>query len=415
MNILYACAVDLSQQFAGTTHVLETVNGLRRRGHRVLLVSTKHGRSETTAPGHRDSFRLPVPQVPVLRPLVFHVLLFVYIVCVTLRHRIHVIYEREIPFGFGLRIAALLMQIPRVVEVNGLPGDEENAPVQRKLRDKLRAIFQRIDLRAASAVVTVTARMKRVLIECYSLRPERVAVVQNGANDTLFRPLDKFRCRSETGLSHARKYICYVGSFFRYHAIENIVKAAPAVIAGRPEVVFLLVGDGQERRRCEEMVKVAKLGEHFLFTGARPYETIPKYICASDLCLFMYRPGSPRQSVSPLKVFEYLACERPVLVLANDCDMLGTAAEAAGSPPFLHHDDVGPPLVARGILAALSDPEILEETARRGREFVLQHHTWARVAQDIEFVLLGTRAGRKARHSVHVGPRPKAEAAAVLR
>lgn len=397
MRILYVCAVDLARQFAGTVHVLETVENLRSLGHKVVLIATSHGGGPGTASRRtcrtQDTFFMPIPPVPVLKAILFHVLLSVYVCILVIRYRIEIIYEREIPFGLGVILPAMAFGIPRVVEINGLPGDEENVPEPRKLRDRARSAFQRIDLRMAAAVVAVCRQMRDVLISRHSLHHVPCFVVPNGVNEKLFHPKDTSACRRELGLREDIQYVCCVSSFYKYHGIDILIQAAQVVVEKRPQTVFLLIGDGLERVCCEQMAAASGSAQHFVFTGMKPNTMIPLYLCAADVCVFIYKPTYERP-VSPLKLVEYLACGRPTLVATTAKSLFETYISENGQYPFVMIEDAHPNSVGQALLQMLNSPAAYAEMGKRAREFVLRHHTWSRTAKDIESILLGLRAER---------------------
>ena len=71
--------------------------------------------------------------------------------------------------------------------------------------------------------------------------------------------------------------IGWVGSFRSFHAVEQLIAAAPST----PDTVVLLVGDGPERRRIEQLAREA--GVTAMFTGTVPHHELPEYLAAMDV------------------------------------------------------------------------------------------------------------------------------------
>ena len=69
-------------------------------------------------------------------------------------------------------------------------------------------------------------------------------MVSNGANTSLFKPLEQETCRKELGLDLEIPYICFVGNLAPWQGVEYLVKAAPSILSRFPECRFLIVGDG---------------------------------------------------------------------------------------------------------------------------------------------------------------------------
>ena len=77
---------------------------------------------------------------------------------------------------------------------------------------------------------------------------------------------------------------------------------------------LLLVGDGPVK--AEVMRKVLQSGfeKKFIFTGMAEYEDIPLLINLADICVAPFILQRNRLTgVSPIKVFEYMACGKAVV------------------------------------------------------------------------------------------------------
>jgi glycosyltransferase involved in cell wall biosynthesis len=87
-----------------------------------------------------------------------------------------------------------------------------------------------------------------------------------------------------------------------------------------PEVAFLLVGgEPEEVTKLRDAVQSRGLGNVFL-TGYVPNAELPRYHAACDVFLMPYQRrvaassgGDIARYLSPMKLFEYMACGRPIL------------------------------------------------------------------------------------------------------
>ena len=114
--------------------------------------------------------------------------------------------------------------------------------------------------------------------------------------------------RRRLGLE-GRFVVGWVGSFRRFHAVEQAVEAAAAV----PGTSLLLVGDGPERARIERLAH--DLGVPASFTRTVPHGELPAYLAAMDAAVILAQGGAPFH-YSPLKLAEYLAAGLPVVAPA---------------------------------------------------------------------------------------------------
>jgi glycosyltransferase involved in cell wall biosynthesis len=138
---------------------------------------------------------------------------------------------------------------------------------------------------------------------------ERVLLTPTGVDLDLFADLpDPAPLRHRLGL-HSRFVVGWVGSFRRFHALEQAVEATASV----PEASLLLVGDGPERTRIDQLAQ--DVGVHAVFTGTVPHDELPAYLAAMDVAVILAQRGAPFH-YSPLKLAEYLAAGLPVIAPA---------------------------------------------------------------------------------------------------
>ena len=158
---------------------------------------------------------------------------------------------------------------------------------------------------------------------------ERVLLTPTGVDLELFaEPPDPAPLRRRLGLD-GRFVVGWIGSFRRFHALEQAVEAA----AGLPAAALLLVGDGPERARIERLAH--DLGVPATFTGTVPHHELPAYLAAMDAAVILAPRNEPFH-YSPLKLAEYLAAGLPVVAPA--AGQLARAAHrrrrrGGGAPP----------------------------------------------------------------------------------
>jgi glycosyltransferase involved in cell wall biosynthesis len=197
---------------------------------------------------------------------------------------------------------------------------------------------ERSPLRRADVVAcgseAVAEQVRRIGVD-----DRRIVITPTGADPELFRgDPDREATRRRLGLEH-RFVIGWVGSFRRFHALELAVDA----VAGLDEATLLLVGDGPERSRVEQLA--AERGVALVCTGTVPHDDVPEYLAAMDVALVLASGEGPFH-YSPLKLAEYLAAGLPVV------------APRAGALTTQLHDRVDSVLVHAG------DPDELADALR---------------------------------------------------
>lgn len=156
-----------------------------------------------------------------------------------------------------------------------------------------------------------------------------------------------------------------------YGAVEAWVDLELLAFLGRakPEWTFLMIG------RVEVPLGELEHLPNFIFTGPKPYETLPSWAKAFDVAIIPFRQNKLVRNVNPLKLREYLATGKPVVsVPMPELTKFAHCIGIAATPEkFLHE-----------IEHALSEDDEDKRLARR-RE--VSGMTWdARVSQVLETV-----------------------------
>jgi glycosyltransferase involved in cell wall biosynthesis len=108
----------------------------------------------------------------------------------------------------------------------------------------------------------------------------------------------------------------YTGHLYAGRGEELLLSLA----ARLPEVTFLLAGgDPQDLTRLHAEARTRHL-TNLILTGFIPNADLPRYQAACDVLLMPYQRrvaassgGDIARYLSPMKLFEYLACARPIL------------------------------------------------------------------------------------------------------
>ena len=122
----------------------------------------------------------------------------------------------------------------------------------------------------------------------------------------------KIKIRKMLGIPRGKKVVVYSGSLFPNKGIEDILLTAKRV----PKVLFILVGGNTTwRRKWEEYARRHKIG-NVRFVGFVENRYVPLYLKASDALIMPYRITMEQEEIllkPPLKLFEYMAAERPIV------------------------------------------------------------------------------------------------------
>ena len=374
IKVFIVCDVWLDGRDAQTIHILELFRNLAK------LSDTHLFAPKTKKPINEVQNIIFVPSVmPIYKSFFYQISLFFYLIYYCFKLFPDVIYSRHSSLNFSSLLISKIFRIPYVVEVNALLIDEQRIIGRPKLYMKIARLSERVNYKYAKKIVAVTQGIKEGIMKLYNIPGERIIVIENGANTDLFKPTDQKEARKELKLDENYNYVCFVGALAPWQGVEYIIQSAPLILKEHPNTKFLIIGDGQMKEELINLAAKTGVSDNFIFTGIVPYEEVPKYINASDVCVAPFvKERNLKIGLSPLKIYEYAACGKPI------------ATSRIPNLEFIEEQNAGilvepesPAELAKAIIKLMKDEKIREDMGRNGREYVVKNHRWANVAKRV--------------------------------
>ncbi len=239
------------------------------------------------------------------------------------------------------------------------------------------AAKQRLALRRAALVLTVSEAAKNDVVTTLHVSSERVRVVAEAADPRFVSDGGGTHAPSCIAAVDGRPYLLYVGGFSPHKNIVNLVRAFDLVLDEHPLAVLVLAGDTE--------------GDPFLSSTAdvraavssmrhRNSVIVTGFVSDDDL-VHLYQGAVATVLVSlgegfGLPVAESLACGTPVV--ASDIPALRELAGEAG-----RYVDPGDEVqIAEGMAELLADPALRDRMAKVGIARAASL-SWARAADTV--------------------------------
>lgn len=241
--------------------------------------------------------------------------------------------------------------------------------------------------RRAGLVWVVTEGLRQVLIE-RGLPAERVFLLTNGVDTTLFRPLSRQDARAELGW-HEPFIVLYAGTHGLAQGLPTIIRAAE-YLQDRADIQIYFVGEGAVKAELIAQVQSKGL-KNVTFLASQPHARLPLLLAAADICLVPLRKVDLFKWDLPVKMLEAMACGRPI-VLSADGVARDIAEREAGAAVYVEPENAE--AQAAAILRLREHPELAAELGKRGRTFVVEHFDREKLVFDLETHiarLLGTK------------------------
>lgn len=226
------------------------------------------------------------------------------------------------------------------------------------------AAFERVGLQRADRVVCVSHLTRDVVVSRHGVTPERTRVVHNAVTRREAR--ERRHVASE-----GPPTVLFLGRLTRQKGPEFFLRAAALVAARRPDVRFVVGGDGDLRDELVERAVQLGLSRRVFFTGFLGPEEVERAYAEADL--YVMPSVSEPFGLAPL---EALSMDTPVIVASQS-----GVAEILPSCPKVAYGDVDD--LAAKILTLLEKPELREALVRAGCEEVARLR-WDRAAAQLE-------------------------------
>ncbi len=215
----------------------------------------------------------------------------------------------------------------------------------------------------ACAVWALTEGICNTLVQ-RGLPSEHVFFVSNGVDTSKFRPMPRTQARANLGWDE-RFTVLYAGTHGLAHGLTTILDAAEQMRA-RPDIRFIFVGDGAVKVNLMADARRRNL-ENVTFLDPQPHDSIPQLLAAADACLIHLRKLPLFQGALPSKVYEVMACARPIL-LGVDGEARRLAETEAGAAIYFEPEN--PTALVSAIFFLRDHPDQAELLGQQGRRFV---------------------------------------------
>lgn len=225
---------------------------------------------------------------------------------------------------------------------------------------------------------------KKVTYTVNSLRdscgipPNKSELIPNGVDTELFRKYPSDELRKELGINNSF-VVGYVGLLREWVDLEPLFIAVKQ-LNEKLDIKLLIVGGGIGYEKNIELAeKHDLLKKKVIFTGTVPYTQVPKYISCMDVCVIPFKLDAVSQNSLPLKLFEYMACEKPVIStkIKGVVDAVQDGVLYASTEEEYHDK----------IVKLYKDEELRIKLGIEGRNYVKGNYEWSKLALKLENVL----------------------------
>ncbi len=236
-----------------------------------------------------------------------------------------------------------------------------------------RALENRV-VAGADAVFTICEGLRDDLI-ARGFPGGKIGISPNGVDLTLFgdpAPRDK-RLAAELGIGAQGPVIGFIGSFYDYEGLDDLIAALPLLRIRQPDARLLLVGGGPMDAALRAQAAASPAADAITFAGRVPHAQVERYYSLVDILAYPRKRSRLTDLVTPLKPLEAMAQRR--IVAASDVGGHRELIEDGVTGILFPADD---PDGCADALADQADRKADWDAMRaRGVDHVRRHHDWA--------------------------------------
>ena len=178
--------------------------------------------------------------------------------------------------------------------------------------------------------------------------------------------------RAELGLDDA-EVTGFIGSFYDYEGLDDLIAAMPELVAQRPKAKLLLVGGGPREQALRAQAQASPVAQSIRFVGRVPHDQVERYYSLIDILAYPRKSMRLTDLVTPLKPLEAMAQGR--LVAASSVGGHRELIEDGVTGTLFAPDD--PNAIAVALSQLLVDRTIWDLRRKTAREFVERERNWA--------------------------------------
>lgn len=231
-------------------------------------------------------------------------------------------------------------------------------------------------MHAADYVVTLSGPMRDEIVQQHQIPVDKVTGIPNAVDIDRFFPLVRDeQLRAKLGLT-GFKVLGYVSNLSHpREGQEAMIAAVPALKAAGVKAKVLLVGDGARRPELEALAKKLGVAQDVVFTGSIPFEEVSAYYAQIDLFVVPRTNERAGRLVSPMKPFEAMAMDIPILV--SDLPALVEIVHDEHEPRGWTYKAEDALDLARVAAACFADEAGMAQRIQNAAAWVRRERTWS--------------------------------------
>ena len=255
------------------------------------------------------------------------------------------------------------LSIPVIVKIDDAVYDKSTGI--KSLQRKIEKMISTRALKNASRILVVNKNTEKIMHTFYDVPFEKIEVIPNGVDLQFFRSAKKIP-----------EKIIFSGVMYHHRGLNVLLESLPDVIQKFPKVNVILLGDGPEMKKLQNIVKEKCIENNVEFRGWVDRNNLPDQINDASIAIGPLKRTTVTENALPIKVLEYMASSLPILAISGT--LPGDVLIHEKNGYFIKDSKE----LGERICKLLDNPELIDSMGNESLKMV-QKFSWEKVVSDI--------------------------------
>ncbi len=287
-------------------------------------------------------------------------------------------FKPDVVIAFGILNANIAF---RIAKKNGIPSiyyiiDELHRLVPEKAFKVFAKFIERQNMKIADKVISINEGLREYTIQM-GAADEKTEVIRAGVDIERFVSDGREEVRKKYGIIDGDIVLFFMGWLYDFSGLKEV--ALELARCDDSHIKLLVVGKGDLWDTLQDIRKKCGLEKKLIMVDWIPYEGVPKYLAASDICILPAYKNDIMRNIVPIKMYEYLAAGKPIIASS----LYGIVKEFGDDAGIIYINK--PEEVLREVDNMIQDDRLGAE-GLNARIFV-EKCKWTNIINDFEYIL----------------------------